>query len=165
MRNVLIDGAAVTLTDLAKRTKQTVTELKAECARLNVFVGVDWADREAITAAEAHGIVTGYLAEQRQAEQAWHRYITDAEEWGRRRDEAVQVASTIASREATLSFEGPASAQQAGLEAGREAGRKYETANPAPTWIDGTTPWAGAQPKYLTGGIVRRALDKLSGVA
>src|SRR5215207_5537560 len=105
MRNTLIDGQAVALSDLAKLTKKSVIDLKAECGRLDVFIGCDWTDREAISATDAHGIVTGYLQEQHEAERAWHRYITDAEEWVRRRDEAVTVASGIASRKATMASE------------------------------------------------------------
>lgn len=165
-RTVLVDGQAVALVDIAKATRKTVTDLKAELGRLGVFIGVDWMDREAISATEAHGIVTGYLHEQHEAEQAWHRYITDAEEWVRRRDEAVTVASGIASRNATMASESKTGAAQAGLEAGREAGRRYEAANPAPMWVDGSTPFPNAQPRYTgDAGILRRALDKLSGVA
>ena len=157
----LIDGPAVALADLAKVTKRSVADLERECAELVVYVGVDWANRPAITAHEAHRIVTGKARRESDHDTAWRKYALDAEEWNKRRDEAVRVAAGIASRTATLAFEGPGDAQRKGAEAGREAGRKFEAENPPPLWDGSEQPLT--QRRYTDPSLIRRVLDRVSG--
>ncbi|MDP9473358.1 MAG: hypothetical protein M3Q71_22295 [Chloroflexota bacterium] len=58
--STLIENA-VALADISKITKRSVADLTRECDALVVYIGVDWADRPAISVREAHGIVTGQL--------------------------------------------------------------------------------------------------------
>jgi hypothetical protein len=154
---------AVPLADVAKRMKTTVAQLEDECRQINVFIGVDWADQPAIAAADAHGLVTGEARRIHAHAVAWNRYSLDAEAWTRRRDEAVQIAAGIASRAATLAFEGPGDAQRKGVEAGREAGRKFEEENPAPVWEDGQQPLT--ERRFSDPSLFRRVLDRVVGGA
>ncbi|MDP9459608.1 MAG: hypothetical protein M3Q22_04905 [Actinomycetota bacterium] len=129
-------------------------------------IGVDWANRPAISATDAHGLVTGEARRRHDHETAWQQYQNDADTWARARDGAYRVAAGIASRQATLEFKSPGEQQRLGREAGEEAARKYEEENPAPVWQDGTMPAPMAQPRYSgESNLLRRALDKLAGVA
>ncbi len=157
--NFIEGGVAVA--DLAKATKRSVADVEAECQRLDVWIGVAWDGRPAVSEREAAGLVSGELRREREHDVAWNRYSIDAEAWTRRRDEAVQIAAGIASRAATLAFEGPGDAQRKGVEAGREAGRKFEEENPAPVWQDGEQPLT--ERRFSDPSLFRRMFDRVAG--
>lgn len=152
---------AVPLADIAKQLRTTVAKVEEECRALDIFVGVDWAGRPAVTDVEAYALVTGDGRKQFEHNRAWQAHAREAEAWQRARDEAVQIASSNAYRQASLAFEPNGKAQTIGHEAGREAGRRYEEQHPAPTWDEATSL---AQRRYTSGdSVFRRALDRVVG--
>ncbi len=153
---------SVPLAELAKHLKTIVALLEDECRALYVFVGVDWAGRPAV--ADAYGLASGKLREQREHEAAWGAYQLEAENWQRARAEVVSVAEGHAYRAAVLSEKGNSKAQQLGLEAGREAGRQWEEEHPPPEW-QGTQPDRQARRRYTSDSMFRRALDRVVGGA
>lgn len=149
--STLIENA-VTLTEVAKATKISAAEIDFECKKLNVFVGVDWAERPAIATADAYGITTGLLRKEHEHATAWHAYREAAEQWTKARDEAYMAVTRV-----------PGKTKDDKIEAGRAAARQFEEENPPPLWEGSTT--SMAEPKYLSAGFFRRTLDKLAGVA
>ncbi len=138
--NATLITDAVPLADVAKTTKSTVAQLEQECRALLIFVGVDWANRPAISTADAHSLVTGEGRRRHDHDTAWQQYQNEADAWVRARDGAYRVAAGIASRRATLEFKSPGEQQRLGREAGEEAARKYEEENPAPVCRTGPCP-------------------------
>ncbi|MDP9459337.1 MAG: hypothetical protein M3Q22_03480 [Actinomycetota bacterium] len=89
---------AVPLADVAKVAKTTAAQLEQECRALLIFVGVDWANRPAVSTTDAHNLVTGEARRRHDHETAWQQYQNDADTWARARDGAYRVAAGIASR-------------------------------------------------------------------
>lgn len=153
----------VTIADLAKHLKTTVADVEQQCSELNVFIGVTWANRPAISQREAFEMTTGKLRADREHERRWQEYRIAAEAWVSERDATTAAAARETATLVGDSMESRKSAHDAGLKAGREAGRQFEEEHPAPADPDGNLSWVGAQPRYLADGIFRRALDRLTG--
>jgi len=150
MTALITDG--IPLADVAKVTKTTIAELEAECRQLIVFIGRNWADRPAVSAADAHALVTGAARRQHDHSRAWHDYAEQAEAWTKARDGAYMDATRLAGQKAADR-----------VEAGRAAAREYEQTHPMPTWVDGATPLTEC--KYLDEGGALRRLGRLVGVS
>ncbi len=153
---------AVPLADVAKQFKLTVSRLEDECRALHIYIGVDWTGRPAVADSDAYGLVSGKAREEHDHNAAWtaHQNLVDA--WTRGRDEAVSVARGNAYRQAFLAGESNSKAEQAGLAAGREAGRRYEEEHPPPQWQGGEVL---ARRIYTSDSALRRLADKVLGGA
>lgn len=53
MTTTFIEGFTVTLAEIAKVVGRSVAEIEAEAARLGVYVGTDWAARNAVSVEDA----------------------------------------------------------------------------------------------------------------
>ncbi len=51
--------AAVSLADVAKATKSTVTKVEADARELALFVGSNWSGQPALSVVDAHALVSG----------------------------------------------------------------------------------------------------------
>ncbi|MDP9473357.1 MAG: hypothetical protein M3Q71_22290 [Chloroflexota bacterium] len=49
------------------------------------------------------------------------------------------------------------------MDAGREAGRKFEAENPPPVWQGAPSPVPGAHHRYNEPGLFRRVMDRVTG--
>lgn len=155
----LIPGG-VELAAIAKHLKSTVVEVRAELARLGVYVGESWNGRPAISEREAYELASGRMRADHEQGQAWRSYAEQAEQWTKARDEVFRQATADAG--SVPVGVGPLRARgESLLAAGREAARRYEEQHPPPLWDGETTNLA--RTRYLEPGLFRRVADRLTG--
>lgn len=157
---------AVPIKDVAAATKKTVAEVETEAVALAMFVGRDWCGRPAIAEVDAESLVSGNARRALEDAQSWRTHLDTCAAWTADRDEAVsavQAAHTAAS--AAQGRFGP-DADSRAREAGVEAGRRYESTTPPPTWNgleDGNAPRMFTERDAKPGGLLDRARDLLAG--
>ncbi len=132
MTQTLIEHA-VSLTDIAKIMKTTVARVEAEAHSLDVYVGVDWAGRPAVSVVEAASLVSGAARRDRDHDLAWRAHLAASEAWEAAREAARRTAFQGAYDASERQGRGSPVAAVAGHEAAREAVRDFErkTAPPA----------------------------------
>jgi hypothetical protein len=133
---VLIEGA-VSVADVAAVTGATVDQVEAEARSLNVFIGVDWAGRPAVTELEASGLVTGRLRLDTDHQAGWAAYQAELEQWSKEREQARSDAFAQAWRVARGRGQGDSMSTDAGHAAGRAAVVQFEREHPEPAYQDG----------------------------
>jgi len=118
----------VTVKDITAVTKRTVAEVEveveAECRDLGLFLGTDWAGRPAVSEVDAERLVSGSARRTREDEAAWSSHLALCQQWTARRDELVRSVQRDAELAAQRADRGGGDAAQAGVEAGRSAGRE-----------------------------------------
>ncbi len=123
---------AVTLQDIAKIMKITVTKVEADAGELSLFVGPDWAGRPALSVIDAAALVSGDARRDRDHDVAWRSHLASSEGWETAR-EAARSGAFQAARDAALrAGRGAPSAASAGHAAAREAVGDFERRTPPP---------------------------------
>jgi hypothetical protein len=130
--DVYIEGPTVTVAELAAAVKRTEPKVRADCADLGLFVGVDWAGRPAIAEGDAHGIASGRLRERHEHDVAWRGHQAATEAWEADRERARTSAAERVLEEARRLGRGGPIVDQDAREAGREAAFAFERSNKAP---------------------------------
>ena len=153
---------AIPLTELAKVIGHKVAEVETEAVELGMFVGRDWAGRVAIADADAHGLVSGQVRRTRESEAEWTRHLAACEAWTHTRDELVRSSQAAAELAAQRAGRGGGDAAQAGVEAGRSVGVRYETTTPPPM-IGGETTAVMLYAAEDRRGLLARARTLLAG--
>src|SRR5688500_11732164 len=97
---VFIEEPCVTITEVAKRAKLTVDEVKAECAALNMFVGVDWKHEEALAARDAYVLVDGSARREQEHQNAFQAHIAALQQWQTGHENVRREAWQTANNEA-----------------------------------------------------------------
>ena len=127
-----IDGAAVSLAEIAKHLRAPISEVEAEASQLNLFVGVDWAGRPALAAVDAQRLVSGAARRDAEHAKAQSAFTVGQADWQRRREEgrraAYQAEFDAARRRGRP---GPVANEDA-LAAARVAEAEFDRANPEP---------------------------------
>ena len=127
-----IEGCAVSLTDIAKRTNATVAEVKAEAAALGMFIGVNWAHEPALSSGDAHALVSG-AARRDHDHQAAHREWTVAlQRWQTDRETVRREAYQQAFNDGRRTGVNSSRASDRGHAAAAVAVADFEAANPEP---------------------------------
>jgi hypothetical protein len=129
----------VTLGDLVQVTKLQPLELEGEIHQLGLFVGVNWAGRDAVSVTDAHALVTGSARRALEREQAWRRHQDATEAWEASRQHARRSAFDLAYNDALRRGVGNAAAQDPAQEAARQAVERFEAKNPPPTFEGNTS--------------------------
>jgi len=150
-----IEGS-VPLAEVAKVTKRTTAEVEAEAVELGLFLGTDWAGRVAVAEDDAHGLVGGSARRTREDEVAWRTHLDACETWTRRRDEAVRDAHDAVGADPRSGPEKHSAARDAAT----EAGRRFEAANPPPTFVPGVEDGVAVRRYSAPGGKPAGLLDK-----
>ena len=131
-----IEEPTVTVAEVARLVGRPVGEVKAECAALSVFVGLDWAHREAISCREAYVLVDGSARRTQDHEAAFRTHMAALGRWQEDREtvrrEAWQEAHDSEVRRGVSS---PVAAD-AGHSAAREAVADFERRNPEPVFAE-----------------------------
>ncbi|HET9871423.1 MAG TPA: hypothetical protein VFP89_02340 [Propionibacteriaceae bacterium] len=126
--------AAVPIADVAKVTGATQRAVEDEARALQLFVGVDWAGRPAVSVVDAAALVSGSARREQEHATAWQAHLRASEAWERDRELARRAGYTEgAERAHSRGLAGPAAASAA-REASREAAEKFERHTPAPTF-------------------------------
>src|SRR5829696_9156564 len=127
-----IDGAAVSLAEVAKHLRVPISEVEAEARQLNLFVGVDWAGRPALAAVDAQRLVSGAARRDAEHAKAQSAFTVGQADWQRRREQ-VRLSAFQAAFDAARSrnVPGPQAAEK-GHEGARAALAEFDRANPEP---------------------------------
>jgi hypothetical protein len=133
---VFIDEPCVTITEVAKRTNLTVDEVKAECAALNMFIGVDWKHEEALSTRDAYVLVDGSARRNLEHQNAFQAHLAALQQWQTDHESVRREAWQTANDEALRSGVGAPVAAERGHTAAREAVAEFERANPEPVFAE-----------------------------
>jgi len=128
---VLIENA-VPLAEVARVMKRPLAQLKSDTAELQMFVGEDWAGREALSQADAAGLVSGAARRERDERAAWLDHVRRTEQWETDREQTRRDAAQAAYRVAVAHGAGDPAAAVAARDAGVQAAEEFEQSHPAP---------------------------------
>ncbi len=137
--------AAVTLADIAKTMKTTVARVETEAHELDVYVGVDWANRPAVSVTDAAGLVSGATRRAQDADRAWRAHLAATEAWEADRERLRAGAFQDAYDASERQGRGSAAAAAAGHESARVAVHDFERKTPPPRFVGQET-----SPRWLT---------------
>jgi hypothetical protein len=149
MNESLIEGATVTLAEIAKVTKMRAAEVEAEALALDLFVGINWAGLPAVSVADAYGLASGRARLAYDGRQASLAHMARLEQWEQGRESARAVGAKVVYEEHLARGEGAPAAAHYGNIAGDEAAAKYEHENPPPQFGE-------AVPESTFGRVVAR---------
>ncbi len=127
---------AVPLADIAKTMKITVPKVQANAADLDMYVGVDWAGRPAVSVIDAAAYVSGSARRDRDHDAAWRAHLAATEAWEAAREAARRTAFEGAYQASERHGRGSAIAAAAGHDVAREAVRDFERSTPVPVFGD-----------------------------
>ncbi len=144
MTQTLIENG-IALDAIAKTMKTTVARVETEARSLDVYVGVDWAGRPAVSVVEAAGLVSGDARRVHDHDAAWRAHLAATEDWEAAREAARRTAFQGAYDASERQGRGSAVASDAGHEEAREAVRDFERRTPPPRFAGQET-----SPRWLT---------------
>ena len=131
-----IEDPAVTVAEVAKRVGGTVDEVKAECAALGMFIGLDWGHREAISCREAYVLVDGSARRNQDHENAFRAHMAALDQWQQDRETVRrEVWQQAHDSEVRRGVSSPVAADK-GHAAAREAVARFEAATPEPVFAE-----------------------------
>src|SRR4051794_21977538 len=110
---------AIPVVDVARAAKLTVAETEAEAARLQIFIGENWAGKRAMSEVDAHGLVSGATRREQDQRTEWNAHLALSEQWEKDRAAAGSTAARQARRVAHSKGLGDPVAASAAHEAGR----------------------------------------------
>src|SRR5215213_8369891 len=131
-----IEEPTVTVAEVAKLVGRPVDEVKAEATALNMFIGHDWAHREAISCREAYVLVDGSARRNQDHEAAFRAHMAALDQWQQDR-EAVrrQVWQEAHDSEVRRGVSSPVAADR-GHAAARAAVADFERERPEPVFAE-----------------------------
>lgn len=127
-----IEGFTVTLAEIAKVVGRSVAEIEAEAARLGVYVGTDWAARNAVSVEDAHGLASGALARDTEHQRRHTAWVVAHQEWERAKESARRAAFQTVYDEVRRAGKSNSEASDRGHAAAAVAVADFEAANPEP---------------------------------
>jgi hypothetical protein len=131
---VFIEGATVTVAELAKAMKMPEAKAVAECQGLNVYVGCDWAGRPAVSVDDAHQVVSGRAVANAEHDAKWRAYLAESEAWERQRSEIFHRVHRKVAEAALRQGRGGGFVNSAASSEAMAAARDFERRHPAPDW-------------------------------
>src|SRR5829696_1201387 len=127
---------SITLAEVAKRVGQTVETVKAEATALNMFIGLDWGHREAISCREAYVLVDGSARRNQDHENAFRAHMAALDQWQQDRETVRrEVWQQAHDSEVRRGVSSPVAADK-GHAAAREAVARFEAATPEPVFAE-----------------------------
>ena len=143
--------------EIAKVTKRTVDDVRAECTEFGFFILADWADRPGIAQDEARALVTGDARTSREHDAAWAAHLADCAAWTSNREAAVRAAYKDAGGDRG---HGP-DADSRARDAATATGRAYEHSTPVPLWQGEESGNAVRQYSERPLGLLKRAAARV----
>lgn len=137
MTTTHIEGA-VTLADIAQRTRTKVATVEQEALDLGMFVGVRWDGEPAVSEVDARSLVTGQGRRTADHAIAERRHDDECRAWEAARDAHTAQASQAAYVAATARGHGAPGAASEASAAAVDAGRDFEASTPPPTFGAGS---------------------------
>src|SRR5215203_5468572 len=133
---VFMEGAAVSVADVAKRAGLTVEEVQAEAAALGLFVGLDWAHQSALSTQDAFVLLDGSGRRNLEHRDAWLAHTRALDDWQNERESVRRQAWQEAhDSEVRRGVASPVAADK-GHAAAREAVARFEAATPEPVFAE-----------------------------
>jgi hypothetical protein len=115
-----IEEPSVTVVEVAKRAGQTLDEVQAEAAVLNLYVGENWAHEPALAARDAYALVDGSARRNLEHENAWQSHTVALQQWQDERENVRRRAFDEAWKAAVRAGHNDGPATDMGHAAGRE---------------------------------------------
>jgi hypothetical protein len=143
--SAFIEGATVTVAEVAKATRGTIPEVTAEAETLGLYVGADWGGRAALSTADAHRLASGSARREAEHAAAWAAFTAVTEAWEKARETAHRTARESTYDAAIRRGSGVPAASSSASQAGVEAVERFERKHKPPTfggqamsrsWID-----------------------------
>ena len=131
---MFLDGFTVPVAEVAAQVGSSPVEVEQEAVRLNVFIGEDWAGRPSVSAADAHGLVSGAARRDLDFRSAWQAFIAEKETWQSQREQVRRAAYQAAYEDGVRAGRGNSVSADLGHGSAREAVARFEVEHPEPMW-------------------------------